>query len=179
MVNKNMNDLLDEENLNLTQKTLNREEIEKLKLEQNLFGAILAGLLVGFGIAVIWATTATLLKFYSAVDIIFCIILGGFIGVTVKRVGKGIQRLFGYIGAIITFLSIVFAYFLALIAWYSDVKDYNSFFTALVSVDYSLLPKIYITSYFRLHDVVVIIVAVYTGYYYSFYRNINKIIKSK
>jgi hypothetical protein len=72
---------------------------EELKLSQNLTAAISSGLIVSVFVAVIWALVSVLTGFQHSA---FGLLVGLIVGKTMFRFGKGVDLIFGILGAVIS-----------------------------------------------------------------------------
>ena len=136
---------------------------EALKLEQNLPMAIIGGLLAAFVGALIWAiiTVSTGYQIgYMALGV------GLLVGYTVKFTGKGIDAIFGLLGAVSAFLGCLLGNFFSLIGFAANEEGLG-YMELLGSIDYNLLPEI-MAETFSPMDLLFYGIAVYEGYRFSF-----------
>ncbi|GAA5032244.1 hypothetical protein GCM10011506_24240 [Marivirga lumbricoides] len=143
--------------------TLSSQVLEKLRLEQNLPLAILAGVVAGLVGSVLWAmlTVATGYQIgYVAIAI------GAGVGFSMRFAGKGIDQIFGITGAVIAVLSCVTGNFLSSIGFIADYESLG-YFETLTMFDYNyLIPLMKET--FSVMDVIFYGIAGYEGYKFAF-----------
>ncbi|MCT4663762.1 MAG: inorganic phosphate transporter [Flavobacteriales bacterium] len=142
---------------------LSKDEIFKLKNDQNLPMGILAAFIAGLIGAAIWGFITVKTGYqigYMAIGI------GALVGLSMRYFGKGIDQIFGISGGIIAFLSVAIGNFLSIIGLFA--KDAGvPFFEILNSFDYAYLPEIMKES-FQFMDIVFYGIAIYEGYNFSF-----------
>jgi hypothetical protein len=136
---------------------------EKLRMEQNLPLGILAGFGAAFLGALLWAAITVLTKFqigYMAVAIGFAV------GFSVRIFGKGIDLIFGIVGAILALLGCLAGNFFSQIGF--AAHEYAvSYFEVLTWFGPSEIPKILIDS-FNFMDILFYGLAIYEGFRFSF-----------
>lgn len=136
---------------------------EKLKMEQNLPMAIAGGLAASLAGGIVWAvvTVATGYQIgWMAVGV------GFLVGYSVRYLGKGIDKIFGIIGASLALLGCLFGNFFSLIG-FSAKQESMGVLSILGSIDYSLVPQIMIETFSPM-DILFYGIAVYEGYRFSF-----------
>ncbi len=141
--------------------------LERLKLEQNLPFGIVAGLLAAVIGALVWAaiTVATQYQIgYMAVAI------GFLVGFAVRFAGKGIDKIYGIIGASLALLGCVLGNFFADIAFVANSEGLG-YFETLVSINYGYVPEMMMET-FNPMDLLFYGIAIYEGYRFSF-RNLK------
>ena len=139
-----------------------REQYEQLRSEQNLPIAILAGLSAAILGAVAWAAITVTTEF----QIGYMAIAVGFIVGWAVRLGKGIDKIFGIIGAILALFGCVLGNLFSIIGFVS-AQQHLSLIAAVSGIDYSKIPQIMMKT-FSVMDLVFYGIAVYEGYRFSF-----------
>ncbi|MBT31391.1 MAG: hypothetical protein CMO01_17185 [Thalassobius sp.] len=142
---------------------LSGDILESLRAEQNLVNGIIAGILVGLLGATVWCLVTVSTGFqigYMAVAI------GAGVGFGIRYFGKGIDQIFGIIGAAIALFSCLIGNFLCIVSYMADAEGY-SFFETLLYFDYYYLPDVMIETFSPM-DVVFYGIALYEGYKFSF-----------
>lgn len=136
---------------------------EKLKMEQNLPMAFLGGsgaaILGGIGWALVTVATNYQIG-WMAVGV------GFLVGYCVRSLGKGIDKVFGIVGAALALLGCLLGNFFTLIGAYAK-QESTGVFDVLVSIDYSLVPQVMIDAFSPM-DLLFYGIAVYEGYRFSF-----------
>jgi hypothetical protein len=148
---------------NIPHDQLPDDVIEKLRMEQQLLPAIGIGLIVGLIGAALWGAITVDTNFqigYMAVAI------GAGIGFSMRYVGKGIDQLFGVLGAIIALLSCALGNFFSVIGFYAN-SEHVGFLETLMVFDWTYLPDVMIETFSGM-DVVFYAIAMYEGYKFSF-----------
>lgn len=162
------------ENVQETQKSeqiFNSEEfiqkIEKLKLMQNLPLANLASLGSAMVMAVLWAVITVLTHRqigYMAIGVGFAV------GFSVQFAGKGIDKIYGVIGAAGALLGCILGNFLSQVAFLASDPEIGLSFYETLKLFLSNMPLTMevMKVTFSLMDLVFYGIAIYVGYYYSF-----------
>ena len=91
---------------------LSPEIIEKLRMEQRLIPGIVSGLVVGIIGALLWAAISVLTHYqigYVAIGI------GAGVGFAIRKIGNGIDQIFGISGAVISLFSVLLGNFLSIV----------------------------------------------------------------
>lgn len=143
--------------------SLSNEVLEKLRLEQNLPKAIIAGVGVGLIGAILWGliTVATNYQIgYMAIAI------GAGVGFSMRFFGKGIDPVFGIAGGAIAVLSCFIGNFLGIIGFYANSEGLE-FFETLFLFDYTYFFPV-MSETFDFMDIVFYGIAGYEGYKFSF-----------
>ncbi|AUC77970.1 hypothetical protein CW736_00445 [Nonlabens sp. MB-3u-79] len=107
---------------------------EKLREEQNLAGGIFAGIGIGVVGAVIWAVITVVTEYQIA---FMAIGIGFIVGHAVRLGGKGVDMIFGIIGATIAILSCFLGNFLSTIGFIANYNEIG-YLDAFLNFDYSL-----------------------------------------
>lgn len=144
-------------------KKLPIEILEKIRLEQNLIPAILSGFLVGVIGAVIWATISVATGYQIGY---MAIAIGAGVGLTIRKIGNGIDYIFGFWGAGISLFSVMFGNFLSIVALIADEEGLG-YFETLTLFDYNYLPDLMIET-FSFIDLIFYGIAIYEGFQFSF-----------
>jgi hypothetical protein len=143
--------------------------LEKLRLEQNPGLAIASALVAAALGALVWAVVTVLTGYqigYMAIGV------GLLVGFSVRHFGKGIDMLYGIIGASAALIGCVLgnAFTIVHFAAASITASYPetaSYFAALSYIDFSLLPEAMIDT-FQAMDLLFYGIAIYEGYKFSF-----------
>ncbi len=139
--------------------------LDRLRSEQNFFGGLLAGLIAAAVGAGVWAavTVATGYQIgWMAVGV------GFLVGLAIRKVGKGLDKSFGVMGAILALLGCGAGNLLAVcgvVARHEGV----SFFRILSVLNFQRIGQIMSASFSPM-DVLFYAIAVYEGYKFSFRR---------
>jgi len=145
-----------------------KARIEALKDEQTLGRGIIGGLLGGLIGAMLWALVTYVTDFqigWMAVGV------GFMVGLGMHSMGRGIDRIFGVVGAIIALLGVVLGNFLVIIGVIADLEG-ASIFEILFRFKYSMTFFL-MKETFQFMDVLFYGLAIYTGYRFSF-RKVTK-----
>lgn len=139
---------------------------------------IVSGLVVGLISAIIWASISNFLKIQFGY---LAILIGVFVGFTVRKFGKGIEPIFGYSGAIISLFSIVSGNILSIIGFIAI--DLNTeYFDVLTSINIKYYPLL-IFETFTFMDIVFYLLSTFVGYQFSTriitQKNIFEILRRK
>jgi hypothetical protein len=142
--------------------------LENLKLEQNLGLGVVGGALGGLLGAVVWAAVTYFTEYQIGW---MAIIVGVLVGFGNRRLGKGIDKIFGVLGGIIALFSVLVGNFLVYIGYLAKYFQVE-FFEMLRDFNYNLTFELYKEMYLGM-DVLFYLIAIYAGYRYSF-RKITK-----
>ncbi|MBX2965268.1 MAG: hypothetical protein KF845_03915 [Cyclobacteriaceae bacterium] len=135
------------------------EIFEKLRLEQNLFGAIIAGFGTAIVCAILWSVFTVTLKFQMGY---MAILVGAGVGYVMRRIGKGIDQIFGFFGAGISLFGCLLGNFLSIIGFIAIANDLG-FLETLILFDYSQLTNV-MSETFDIRDFIFYAIAIITGY---------------
>jgi hypothetical protein len=138
------------------------ERVAQLRAEQNLPVAILAGIVAMIVGALAWAAVTVSTEYQIG---FMAIGLGFLVGYAV-RLGKGLDKIFGIVGAVLALCGCILGNAFTLIVLVSRFQ-HLSLMHALSQIDYSKLPQLMIDS-FSVMDLVFYGIAVYEGYRLSF-----------
>ena len=142
-----------------------REKIQTLRREQNLSFGILGGMFAGCLGAGLWAGSSYLTHHQLSW---MAVVVAFMVGFSLRLLGRGIDRGFGVIGAVITLLCILLGNFLVSMALPAQTSI-PDFFASLVHIDASFT----LTRLFRaipIFDVLFYTIAIVVGYSTSFRR---------
>ncbi|MBB6464064.1 hypothetical protein [Flammeovirga kamogawensis] len=164
---ENNNQLLEEANLERNQKKAAEEKLlhfmEQIKMDQNLPMAFIGGLLAAVIGGMAWAaiTVATDYQIgYMAVAV------GLLVGYTTRLFGKGVDQIFGILGAALALLGCILGNFMTII-WLVANEQGLSIVETLTLIDFTLIPEI-MSSSFSPIDLIFYGIALYEGYKFSF-----------
>jgi len=118
-----------------TRETLIAELNAKLLREQNLVLAIIAGAGASIAGALIWMGITIATQMHIG---LVAIAVGAGVGYAVRFAGKGVEKIYGVIGAVFTLLSCLAGEVFTVIQFAASA-DNLGFFEALGKVDYSIL----------------------------------------
>lgn len=149
---------------------LSQEEInlliEKLKLEQNLPMAIISGLGSAIVMAVIWAAITVATEYQIGY---MAIAVGFIVGFAVKFFGKGIDKIFGVIGAASALLGCFLGNFLSQVGFIAIDPEINMSYSEALKLllsDMALSGEI-MKQTFSPIDLLFYGIAIYVGFRYS------------
>jgi hypothetical protein len=145
-----------------------RARIENLKLEQNLGLGMIGGAAAGLVGAVLWAAVTYLTEYQIGW---LALGVGILVGLGVRWLGKGIDRIFGIAGGVIALVSVVLGNFLTALGYVAKAYEIG-FLQVLQQFDYSLTFELMKVT-FTAMDLLFYGLAVYAGYRYSF-RKISR-----
>ena len=139
--------------------------VERLRDQQNLAGALVAGLAASIVGAVGWAAITVA----SGYEIGWVAIGVGFIvGVAVRTAGKGVDNVFGICGALLALLGCVAGNLLAVVGIVAQQQS-MPFATLLSRLDFATITQL-MTATFSPMDLLFYAIALYEGYKLSFRR---------
>ena len=136
---------------------------EMLRLEQNLPLALLAGAAAAIVGAVLWAviTVATNLQFgYMAVG------LGFLVGYTVRFAGRGLDMVFGVLGAALALIGCFLGNLFTLVGFIANDEGLG-YMQVFLGIDYGVVPEVMIATFSPI-DLLFYGLATCAGYRYSF-----------
>lgn len=138
---------------------LPHEMTAKLRLEQNLPFAVIAGSAAALIAAILWAGITVLIEYqigYMAIGV------GALVGIAVRFMGKGIDQIFGIIGAALALLGCVVGNFLTIVGMIA--KEYSvNFFDVFRNFEFNMIIQV-MTETFNPMDVLFYGLAIYTGF---------------
>ena len=147
--------------------TLDQHKLEmymhRLSMEQNLVKGILAGLFAAVAGALVWAvvTVATGYQIgYMAVAIGFAV------GYMMRITGRGIDKIFGVMGALLALFGCMLGNFLSTCGFVAN--EFNlGYLEVLQTLDYAYIPELMVETFSPM-DVLFYGIALYQGYKMSF-----------
>jgi hypothetical protein len=166
-IDKSVKEILldDEERLKAT--TLNQklppELFEKLKMEQRLIPGIVSGLIVGITGAILWGVITVRTGYQFSLT---AVLIGLGVGISIRKIGNGIENIFGFFGAGISLLSVLFGNFLSIIGFIANAENIG-YFETLMRFDYNFLPEV-LAQTFDFKDLIFYGIAIFEGYRFSF-----------
>lgn len=137
--------------------------IEELKLDQNFSFGVIAGVVTAVLSAVIWAAITVSTQYqigYMAIGV------GVVVGFTIKLAGKGIDKQFGFAGAVLALLGCMLGNFLSIVGFAAQAEGVG-YLQMLSYIDYAFIPEIMIETFSPM-DVLFYGLAIYAGYKFSF-----------
>lgn len=143
-------------------------KIQAMKDEQNMGSGLIGGVVGGLLGAMVWALVTYLTEYqigWMAVGV------GFLVGLGIRSMGRGIDRIFGAAGGIIALGSVILGNFLASLAFLGKVTGlplHQVMFRFDYGMTFTLMKET-----FSVMDVLFYGLAVYAGYRYSF-RRISK-----
>jgi hypothetical protein len=138
---------------------LSSDVYERLRFEQNLFGAILSGILISIICAVLWGVFTVATEFQISY---MAILVGAGVGFTMRKVGKGVDQIFGFLGAGISLFGCLLGNFLSIIGFIAIANDLG-YFETLFLFDYSQTISV-MKGTFDISDLIFYGLAIVTGY---------------
>jgi hypothetical protein len=137
--------------------------IAGLRKQQNLSLAVAGGIGVAIAAAIVWAIVTVVTKMELGIA---AVAVGYAVGRTVKELGKGIDPVFGYLGAGCALLGCLLGNLFSAIAFYASAQNIP-LSHALMNLDAALVEKL-LTAFFQPMDLLFYGIAVYEGYRFSF-----------
>lgn len=141
-----------------------RDRYEQLRAEQSLTVAFLAGLVAALLGAIAWATITVTTEY----QIGYMAIAVGFMVGFAMRLGKGIDKIFGVLGAVFSLLGCVLGNVFSIVGFIST-QEHLGLMETLTRINYGKIPEL-IAANFSAMDLVFYGIAVYEGYRFSFRR---------
>lgn len=148
--------------VSLNQRKLDRF-MEKLRQEQNLPMGVIAGLIAALVGALLWAAITIATEYqigYMAVAI------GFLVGFTMRFAGKGIDQIFGVIGAVLALLGCLLGNFFTIIGLVANTENLG-YLETLSMLDFAMIPDIMMESFSPI-DLLFYGIAIYEGYKLAF-----------
>jgi len=137
--------------------------LEVFREEQNLVVGSMAGLTAAVTGAAVWAGVTVVTEYqigWMAVG------LGFLVGIAMRTMGKGIDQVFGVVGAAMALVGCVLGNVFT-IAWYISAQTGASLISVLTQLDMELMIDL-ITETFQVMDILFYGLALYFGYKYAF-----------
>ena len=144
-------------------KNLSEKNLALLKSEQNYLKGTMVSIIVGVLGALVWGLITVSTGFqigYMAIGI------GAIIGLSMRLMGKGLDRIFGITGAVIAVLSCLLGNFLSVIGFIAHSENMG-YFDTLALFDYSQFIQA-MASTFSIMDILFYAIAALAGYILSF-----------
>jgi hypothetical protein len=139
------------------------QQRERLRLEQNLPMGFAGGVIAALLGAIVWAVVTVTTGYqigYMAVGI------GLLVGFSVRFLGKGMDQIFGIMGAVLALAGCLIGNFFSIIGYVGQSEDVG-YLQLLTEIDYGLVPDIMIEAFSPM-DILFYGIAVYEGYKFSF-----------
>jgi hypothetical protein len=140
-----------------------RFALNRLREQQNLVAGALVGAAAALVGAAIWAVITALTEYqigWMAVGV------GFLVAYAVRVAGKGIDKIFGVVGALLSLVGCIVGNLLTTIYFIAKTEDI-SFLDVLAALDLSLIVEI-MTATFHPMDIFFYAFAIYIGYRYAF-----------
>ncbi len=136
---------------------------ERLRSDQSLFQAILTGTLAALAGAALWA----LITVFTGFQIGFmAIAVGALVGFAIRLFGKGVDSVFGIVGAILALIGCLIGNLMAVTALAAADQGVG-FFSALAQLNLSIAVDL-MKAFFSPIDLLFYGIALYEGYKLSF-----------
>ncbi|SHK28083.1 hypothetical protein SAMN04488028_10456 [Reichenbachiella agariperforans] len=142
---------------------ISTELLEKLRLEQNLPVALIAGTVTGIAGAILWGAITVATNFQIGY---MAIAIGAAVGMAMRYTGKGIDPIFGFAGGALAVLSCILGNFLSVIGFIANSEGLDFMYT-LTEFDYNYLVPL-MQETFSFMDLVFYGIAGYEGYKFAF-----------
>ncbi len=140
-------------------------KIEQVRENQDVISGLLGGIHAALLGAVLWAVITVMTEYqvgYMAVGV------GLLVGFAVRYFGRGIEQVFGIIGAVLAFLGCLGGNILSTVGFISQTESL-SYFQVLAHLNVSLIIEL-LQETFQGIDILFYIIAIYEGYRFSFYQ---------
>lgn len=137
--------------------------MHRLSLEQHLIKGILSGLAAAVAGAVVWAVVTVVTGYqigYMAVAISFAV------GYVMRTMGRGVDKVFGVMGALLALLGCVLGNFLGICGSLAE-ENTLGYLEVLQTLDYSYVPTLMMEAFSPI-DLLFYSIALYQGYKISF-----------
>lgn len=139
--------------------------INKLKIYQDFYYAIVGGILASLISAFIWAFFTVLTKYQIG---FMAIGVGLLVGFSVQFFGAGIDKKFGYLGAFLSFIGCLLGNLFSQVGFIAQEESLG-YFETLSYLNFGLILNILVES-FNPMDLIFYGIAVYEGYKFAFRR---------
>ncbi|MBK6963574.1 MAG: toxin-antitoxin system YwqK family antitoxin [Bacteroidales bacterium] len=142
---------------------LDETAIEKLRFHQDFNYAIIGGILAALVSAALWAIITVATKYqigYMAIGV------GILVGFGIRFFGSGIDKKFGFLGAVLAVLGCLTGNLLSQIGFYAEEQSMG-FLEVLKLLDFTYIPAILAESFSPM-DLLFYGIAVYAGYRFAF-----------
>ena len=137
--------------------------VAEIRQQQNLPLAIAGGLSVAIAGAIAWALIAVVTKMELG---IVAVAVGYGVGRTIRELGRGVDPLFGYVGAACALFGCLLGNLLGAIAFYAEARGIP-FMDVLLGFDVALWSRLFGVT-FQAMDLLFYGIAIYEGYRFSF-----------
>jgi len=137
--------------------------MENFRFEQNIGLGIIGGSIGGLIGAAVWAAITYFTEYQLG---LLAIGVGFLVGYGVRKLGKGIDKIFGVAGGIIALVSIVLGNFLASIGFLAKILEVG-YLDMLITFNYALTFEL-MKETFAVMDLLFYAIAIYEGYRVSF-----------
>lgn len=137
--------------------------IAEIRKQQNLSLAITGGLGTAIAAAIAWAVITVVTKMELG---IVAVAVGYVVGRAIRELGKGLDPVFGYVGAACALFGSGLGNLLSAIAFYAQSQNIP-FFQVLTAFDLTLWGKLF-GVFFQPMDLLFYGIAIYEGYRFSF-----------
>ena len=137
--------------------------LEVFRQEQNLVVGSMAGLTAAVTGAAVWAGVTVVTEYQIGW---MTVGLGFLVGIAMRTMGKGIDQVFGVVGATMALVGCVLGNVFT-IAWYISAQTGSSLISVLTQLDIALMIDL-ITETFQVMDILFYGLALYFGYKYAF-----------
>ncbi len=168
LIDESVNEIPNEEEIeavgaNKIISTLPQEFIEKLRVDQNLPKALIAGIIASLASAILWAVISVSSGYQIGY---MAIAVGAVVGFTIRIAGKGIDKIFGYWGAALALFGCVLGNLLMIVGSIGNEFSigYWEVFSSLKLGDIFNIMK----ETFDFMDLLFYGLAIYEGYKFSF-----------
>lgn len=152
---------------------LDETAIEKLRFHQDFNYAIIGGILAALVSAALWAVITVATKYqigYMAIGV------GFLVGFGIRFFGSGIDKKFGFLGAVLALLGCLTGNLLSQIGFYANEQSMG-FLEVLNLLDFTYIPSILVESFSPM-DLLFYGIAVYAGYRFAFRQLTPALLKS-
>ena len=137
--------------------------MHRLRLEQNLPKAVVAGLLAATIAGMAWGTITYVTQYQIG---IMAVGVGLLVGYAVRTVGQGLDKIFGIMGALFALLGCLIGNYLYTIGFIADEMGLN-FLNTFTSIDLAVVPELMVEVASPM-DLLFYGIALYEGYKFSF-----------
>lgn len=137
--------------------------MERIRLDQNLLFGILGGTAAAVISAIAWAIITVTTEYQIG---FMAIAVGLFVGFAIRYTGKGLDSIFGIMGAVLALFGCVLGNFLSIIGFVANMEGLG-YMETLGYIDLALIPELLIDT-FNPMDLLFYGFAVYEGYRFSF-----------
>jgi antitoxin component YwqK of YwqJK toxin-antitoxin module len=152
---------------------LDETAIEKLRFHQDFNYAIIGGILAALVSAALWAVITVAAKYqigYMAIGV------GFLVGFGVRFFGSGIDKKFGFLGAVLALLGCLMGNLLSQIGFYAKEQSMG-FLEVINLLDFTYIPAILAESFSPM-DLLFYGIAIYAGYRFAFRQMTPQLLKS-